>query len=247
MGPRFVHVNSYFWAKVEEGLRDDRRIADLYDAKVRYVDREIGRLLDHLEALGLTDDTLVVVTSDHGEGLTEHGLREHGGPPYQHQIRVPLILRGPGIEPGRVATAPAELIDLPLALGALTLGPNVDWADPAAGGNGALLRELGLDAPDEVDGSVVATVHLRETRQEVQGVILDDHKLMLDAARDRELVFDLAADPGERTDLAGDDGSRDGAMRAMLERRLGPPGDRIEAGELSPEVLERLRAMGYVP
>jgi len=251
MGPRFVNINSYFWSKVQDGPRDRRRIGDLYDAKVHYLDREIGRLLDHLGALGLAENTVVAVTSDHGEGLSEHGVVEHGMQPYQHQVRVPLILRGAGIEAGVESQAPVELVDLPLALTGLGLGPDIAWAGEHAGGNGALLQTLGLpvaDAAEGAEGSVAATVHLRETRQEVRGLIHGDHKLMLDVATGGIQVFDLSRDPRELVDLAGQDPAREQEMLELLDRRLGPVEEvGSEPVELDPETLERLRAMGYVP
>ena len=64
------------------------------------MDSDIGRLLDHFEATGLLEETLVVVTSDHGEEFMEHGGVLHGRTHYEELMRVPLILRGPGVPQG---------------------------------------------------------------------------------------------------------------------------------------------------
>ena len=72
----------------------------LYDGEVAWSDELVGRLDDALDRLGLRDDTLLVVTSDHGEGLGEHGETLHGFFAYQTTLRIPFLVRGPGIKAG---------------------------------------------------------------------------------------------------------------------------------------------------
>ena len=72
-----------------------------YDGEVAYVDTLVGQLDDALERLGLQSDTLLVVASDHGEGLGDHQETLHGFFVYQTTLAVPLILRGPGIDAGK--------------------------------------------------------------------------------------------------------------------------------------------------
>ncbi len=71
-----------------------------YDGEIAYMDASIGRLLDGLRSQGRLDDTLVVVAGDHGEGLMEHGERQHGVFLYEYALRVPLILNWTGHLPG---------------------------------------------------------------------------------------------------------------------------------------------------
>jgi arylsulfatase A-like enzyme len=71
-----------------------------YDGEVAWTDELIGRLDQTLTRLGMHDDTLLVLTSDHGEGLGEHGELVHGFFLYQATLRVPLLMRGPGIPTG---------------------------------------------------------------------------------------------------------------------------------------------------
>jgi hypothetical protein len=79
----------------------------LYDGEIRYTDDEVGRILDHVAASGLSGSTLVVVTSDHGEEFLEHGSWEHQKTLYEEVVRVPLIVHGPGVAP-RVEKAAGE-------------------------------------------------------------------------------------------------------------------------------------------
>ena len=91
-----------------------------YDGELAYVNHWIGKVMEKLHALGRDDDTLVAVTGDHGEGLGEHGEKEHGFLVYQNTLEVPLIVRYPGCPQGRQIDAKASLIDLvPTLLGLL--------------------------------------------------------------------------------------------------------------------------------
>jgi arylsulfatase A-like enzyme len=108
----------------EAGVGQRTAWRNLYDAEVAYLDTHLGTLLDALDRLGLAADTLVVITSDHGEGLWDHGAQMHGVQIYEEQVRVPLLVRWPGrIPPGRVIEAPVGLIDIaPTLLDLLGIG-----------------------------------------------------------------------------------------------------------------------------
>ena len=102
--------------------RDVEFLTAYYDAGVRYVDEHgLGPLLAALDELGLADDTLLVLTADHGEEIFEHGSVLHGYP-YDETARVPLVFRGPGIPTGRRVPQLAALVDLmPTILSLLSL------------------------------------------------------------------------------------------------------------------------------
>ena len=84
---------------------------DPYLAAIAYEDSQIARVVDYLEERGLLDESLVVVAGDHGESLGDHGEESHGLFVYDEVLRVPLIVRGPGIAPARVRAA-VRLIDV---------------------------------------------------------------------------------------------------------------------------------------
>jgi arylsulfatase A-like enzyme len=83
-----------------------------YRGDVAYTDAALSRLLAGLRSLDLFDSTAIVVTSDHGEGLGDHGLLEHGANLFEELVRVPLLVRGPGIAQGQRLYGPAQLEDL---------------------------------------------------------------------------------------------------------------------------------------
>jgi arylsulfatase A-like enzyme len=100
-----------------------------YYGMVAQLDHAIGRVLDVLDERGLTDDTLVIITSDHGEFLGEHQMIFKGPFGYDSLLRVPLLVRGPGVEAGRVVTGPVGTIDLaPTMLEAAGL-PAPSWME----------------------------------------------------------------------------------------------------------------------
>lgn len=97
-------------------LPKDKEIANRvrkYDSEIGYADRHIGRLLDRIDKLGMRDNTLVVLLSDHGEGLGEQGFVGHGKWLYESTVRVPWIMRMPGaIKPGTVIVENVSIMDL---------------------------------------------------------------------------------------------------------------------------------------
>ncbi len=89
-------------------------VSDAYDDCIGYLDSQIGKLMDELESRGLLENTLVVITSDHGEELGEHGLFGHGRSLYSQEVHVPLVILAPGgSAAGRVVGEPVSLRDLP--------------------------------------------------------------------------------------------------------------------------------------
>ena len=77
---------------------DIRHVIDLYDGELAYLDREVRRFIDALQDRGLYDNTLIIVTADHGEAFFEHGFWEHGQTLYEEMVHVPLIVKWPAME-----------------------------------------------------------------------------------------------------------------------------------------------------
>lgn len=177
-----------------------------YRKAVRWVDREVGRLLEGLAARGLAETTVVVLSSDHGEGLGDNGIDLHGESVFEEEVRVPLAIRIPGANPA-VVDAPVSLVDLAPTLLALVGAP----PDPRMVGRSLvpLLRDPGAAWPHDVH-----TMSRRDTYALVRG----RDKIVYDAGADVMLRFDLAADPTEDDDRFGDDPALDGALRSAFVR-----------------------------
>ncbi len=128
---------------------DEARMRWLYSGEVRYCDIWLGKLFEGLRERGLLDDLLVVVTSDHGEGLFDHNLRAHGTDMYQEQLHVPLVIRFPregAPQPAKVQAFASHVDLAPTILGAYGLEIPENFQG----------RDLGLAARSgklEVEGS----------------------------------------------------------------------------------------------
>jgi arylsulfatase A-like enzyme len=256
------------------GVIDAAAVRDLYDGEIRYVDAEIGRLLDALAASGGLERTLVVITADHGESLGEHDYWfEHGLYAYQNTCRVPLIVRLPDGFPSRPAPGArrgvVSLVDLaPTVCDVLGLEPlaTSDSVSPRGVSRAALFT---ADDPREraVFFEKVERADLDRTVQ-TKGVRIGRWKLLrryTHRAKDgtRELVklsdelYDLDVDPLEARDLAATPGDAPlERLNAALERftaadvHFAELGDtlllrREELERTDPEQARRLRALGY--
>ncbi|HBL25617.1 MAG TPA: hypothetical protein DD490_02150 [Acidobacteria bacterium] len=204
--------------EIPEPARDIPYIEALYDGEIRYVDRHIGALLAAIDPEVLKN-TLIVLTSDHGEELYDHGGWKHGQTLYDEQIHVPLIVRWDGhIRPGTRLAGTVRLLDLAPTLVAAAGGKaDPAWAGvnllPALTGTGELPRRPAfseglsggpLRASAVLDGRKLVLFNREEPF--VPGDGLQEHLWKVDLGRLRRAeLYDLATDPGERSDLAATD------------------------------------------
>jgi arylsulfatase A-like enzyme len=220
-----------------------------YDGEIAAVDAEVGRLVQALDASAVRDRTLVVLTSDHGESLGEHGYYfDHGENLFDPSVRIPLIVAGPEVAEGRRTEVLATTLDLvPTILDALKVSYPPDLA-----GESLLPATRGERRPDR----------RRLPGQNDRNLLgaWDRRYKIVAAPSDagvRYTLYDREKDPGETRDAAGDSPDRMREERRELElfreridgflvrtRRLleGQSGEE----RLSPEACEKLKAMGYV-
>lgn len=181
----------------------------LYEGAIRSLDLEIGRLMEELEGRGLLQNTVVVITSDHGEHFGEHDLFEHGQSLYQAAVHVPLIVRpAGGIAGGRRVVRPVSIRDIPSTL--LDMAGDDDPAFP-----GSSLRPTWSDDPAERADATPSLAFAELSRGlveqpwypigsglEMQSVLSGSLYYICNPDASEEL-FDLATDPGESDNLAG--------------------------------------------
>jgi arylsulfatase A-like enzyme len=211
-----------------------------YVGEIAFADAQIGRLLEALETRALLDRTIVVVTGDHGESLGEHGERDHGIFVYENVLRVPLIIRAPGVPPFRVG-AVVRLTDvMPTVLALLGVPvPPVDGISLLETMRGRQ-RDLNLEAYSE-------SVYPARFGWSPLRALRDGRFKLIDATRPE--LFDLDRDPLEEYDIFS--GRRELA-RAMIARAAMIAAGRA-AGQapqsqapVTPELQARLAALGYV-
>lgn len=229
--------NEILSGRAELAPNDRAHLVSQYDGGIHYVDRELARLLDRMESMGILQDTLLFITADHGEAFGEHRSMSHGVSVYDEQTRVPAILRGPGLTPAR-------------------RGGSVS-VDAIA----ALLPALAEAAEPERDAlvantsrAVVVTESYPETwvMELVPGnttptrAILSENQKWVETEGQPGRFFDLAVDPGERSPRAAAADPRATALVAELDDwlRAHPEG----AGKpvtLDPTTANALEALGY--
>jgi arylsulfatase A-like enzyme len=205
-----------------------------YDGEILFADAQVGRLLNALRARELFDDSVVVVTSDHGEGLMEHGVPAHGRL-FNEELFVPLLMRWPGSPAGRVAHT-VSLIDVLPTLRAQTELP---------------LDDAGYDGVDALARERVSALAQRNVsqRERLRTYALVDRRWKywhLNDAPDQ--LYDLEADPFETRNVIGEHSAIANAMRGELQR-LVREGRRRPGLEVSPQVSDErkrdLEALGY--
>jgi len=220
-----------------------RELANEYDRTIREADDLVGGLLDELEALALADRTLVVLLSDHGESFGEHGVMGHSFSGHQEVMRVPVVLRGPGVPEGLAIETAVSLVDIaPTLLDWLALPP-LDTSQGISLVPG--LRKEPLPDPRALYFSWLGrgAVGFR------YGPLKFKH------LHNRKSLFNLEEDPGEKHSIRrgrtpapladamlADHEEASARIRAGFE--VG--GVDVRAPALSPEVEESLRALGYI-
>lgn len=235
---------------------DLRHVISQYDGEIRWVDHNIGLVLEKLEQLGLRDRTIIVLTSDHGEEFFEHGDKGHQKTLYDEVIKIPLIFSCPGLLPaGEIFESQVRIIDVfPTLTGLLGLDPPPD----ILGRNLAPL--LRREVPEQ---DLPALSELLRTRADgSKGVLtslrLRNEKIIADLERGEFDVFDLGLDPGElapqrASSSNGDLESNELHKRLMelfellirheqqLEKSAGG-----EEQEFDEETRSRLISLGYI-
>lgn len=232
--------------------RDKQRIEALHDGEISYHDEHFGKFLAKLDALGLSDDTIVVITSDHGEEFQEHGSWGHGHSVYQELLGVPLLFRWPGAIPA------GERV-----------GPVVSTMDIAP----TVLEATGVPIPKEFEGHslmgfmrgdwpmgpYVAFSDFLDHRRVIRG---GDWKLII-RGNLSQVMFDLGSDPWEKTELSGRTtpiaqrylrtlhGQFLGAAdrgRWLAPTKSGATQKKLnqEKQQMTPELCRQLVALGYI-
>jgi arylsulfatase A-like enzyme/Tfp pilus assembly protein PilF len=203
-----------------------------YDGEIATADAIIGKFVAHLKAAGIYDRATIVLLSDHGESLNEHGEDEHGIFVYMGDIHVPLILKLPaGERAGTAIESPVQLIDvLPTLAG-------IAGADIPAGRGVSLLEIASSPARRIYSETLYPRIHLGWS--ELHSLV-DDRFHFIDAPRPELYRSD---DRAETTNVAGDERRAASSMRSELE----PFGHGVPSiASIDPEEAKKLAALGYL-
>ncbi|MCB9629200.1 MAG: sulfatase-like hydrolase/transferase [Sandaracinaceae bacterium] len=237
--------------RVTLGAPDRAHLEALYDGEITYHDVHFQAIMDGLERRHLADDTLVIVTSDHGEEFWDHGSVGHGHSVYEELLHVPMFVRHPGL--------PADRGDV------REVGEDVGLVDVLP----TIFDALGLPVPEGVSGrsflpallghgSSAPAATVSGFMENWRTVTVGDLKLIL-RANGTYRLFDLRSDPREETDLAEQRPLAVRYLRGLLGLRLAdaesvtvgtsrrrPSAHRPATTTIDPETRAQLRALGYL-
>ena len=206
------------------------------------MDAELGRLVRALRDAGRLDETLLIVTSDHGEEFLEHGRVLHGATHHAEVLRVPLLFRGPDIPPGRRVGVPTSLVDVaPTILGALAtpIPEGIDGIDLSP-----QWRDVPPPPPDrplfsEADNKNVVYDAIRTIRW-------GRWKLHSHRETQEHALYDVASDPEEREDVAAAHPDTVRRLLGALQAFTGEPGVTAPQLDLTRDERRALEALGYL-
>jgi len=206
---------------------DRRHLVDLYDAEIRYLDQALGELFVVLEEDQLFDDSLIIVTADHGESLGEHGQWTHGTSLFDQQIHVPLIVKYPGQRSAQRVSSPVEALDI---VPTILEVAGVETSAPLNGRSLVVPATRGAAFVFWKDEWVVRT---------------GEWKLLHRAGETR--LYHISDDPGETTDLSGEHPE---VVQSLIRARTARLAQ-IDASEgaledTAADALEEMRALGYL-
>jgi len=231
--------------QIKFSKEDQSFIEGLYNGELNYVDFAIGRFFDYLKFANLYDQSLIILTSDHGEEFWDHNSFEHGHSLYQELLQVPLIVRLPGGEnKGLVIKERVSQVDI-------------------AGSVLACLRIESLLRPNgksfiSMPGAVVKPMASRAIIAELnrigdplQALYRNEYKLILNRTTAKIQVYNLAVDPQEKNNLFG---KKEAFPPEMVDQFKG-----VAAGiakqesekkplpaKLDPNTIQKLKALGYL-
>jgi len=215
----------------------------LYDGEIAYADHELGRLITWLKSNHLYDRTMIVLLSDHGESLGDHGEKEHGFFVYNSTVHVPLIVKPPagsGIRPGR-ASRPVETTAVAPALLA------------SAGIKDGIERQfnsrelLGTETEKQDSGYSETSYPLNSFGWSPLHALETSRYHYIEAPQPE--LYDLTSDPAEKTNIITSQGATAAVLKEKLHSIMQHNPYNSPAGgnsNLSPDALEKLRALGYV-
>jgi len=233
---------------------------DLYDGEIRYTDEGLRELVAKMKELENWENTIFVVTSDHGEEFFEHGVLGHGFSLYQPVLRVPLIFHGPGIPAGQVVEQPVQILDLAATLldtadaGIRQFGDGQSFAGSLRDPDWLPSSEYFLEnefGQDDANQREFVFSGIRSGRWKL---VLTERNAFFPprhSAHGREALFDLENDPEERENLIANEEHRD-LIAGLLERLeshsefLFTTGFRdVKPAALDPDIEASLAALGY--
>lgn len=227
--------------ELELSTEDLRHLIALYDAEIRQLDNNIGMFFAAMESRGLLGDTVVIVTSDHGEEFLDHGGVLHGQTLYDELVRIPLIIAGPGVPEGKSVNKQVQAIDImPTILDLCGVGIPFE-----AQGRSLVPLMRGQD-PEWTEVAFIEADWRNRKHDIKRAIRTGRYKLYYDRLSGSEELYDLVADPGEKNNILETHPEIADPLRKQLRQWMATDRGRPVPIELTEKETERLRALGYL-
>lgn len=212
-----------------------------YAGEVRYADMALAGFLEELDRSGVLDESIVVLTSDHGEEFAEHDRMGHSKSVYDEVLRVPLLVWAPGLaKPGLVVEEQVSLVDV-----APTILDLLGIESPGALQGRSLRATLETGRPPTVGPHFAEGPDVSKPGKRLVAVRTGTHKWIApEGSTTPTEMYDLRTDPAEQTNLEGEDLRAAGARHLATYHKLA--GGPAQTRELDARTTEKLRALGYV-
>jgi arylsulfatase A-like enzyme/cytochrome c-type biogenesis protein CcmH/NrfG len=211
-----------------------------YDGEIAYVDEVVGRFVKYLKAHQLYDQSTIILTSDHGEGLGDHGETGHGALAYEEALRIPLIIKpAAGEGAGRRVDAIVQHVDIVPTILDLAKAPQHDRLD---GRSLKPLLEGATDFPARVVYSESFFSAYRFGWSRVRSVTDGRYRLV---RAERDELYDVVNDPGGQRDIARERPAELSRLQAALDQ-IAAADEVSEPSSQPGEDSEKLAALGYV-
>ena len=236
----------HFKGKVDP--RNIEHLAALYDAEIRFTDFHLGKILNVLRNLGVYDDTILVITADHGEEFFEHGWLSHRRTLYDESIHIPLIMRyPPEIPAGVVVEQMVRIVDVAPTILSLAKIPKPENFGTSSFEVPHAERDLtGLiqNGSWGVAPPVLSFGHLHGGLSSVRS----ENLKVIQRNNEKPRFYDLEKDPREQSRIKGRKSPELKALRKQLRAwgLVAPPSELAQPTELSQEQIELLRSLGYI-
>jgi arylsulfatase A-like enzyme len=223
-------------------------IGAMYDANLEYVDFQLGKILDFFKTSALYENTVIIITSDHGEAFLEHGDFGHSSSLYEEEIHIPLIVKFPGrcnLKGKRMDSLVQSIDIMPTLLDILGTGGRTKNLQ----GKSLIPLISGLER--EVNKFVFASLSKAFAEAETKADSLSDGRFKLLSTSEERMLFDLDKDPGETVNIFFDHPilARYYEQRlAMFKQHYGSRKDLSEKGSesLDETTKKHLKALGYI-
>jgi len=239
---------------VELTDEDMQHLVDSYDEGIRYADAQVGAFVRALEERGRLEDTLIILTSDHGEEFGEHGSLVHWRLYFQPNLRIPLVIRPPG-----GLDAPVRLSDTAQLLDILPTVLDATGAPPLRQSQGEsllpVMRARAAGQPVVRPAAPLERAVLGwwpdHDRHPGRSIVLDNYQLLFDVDDPGEVeLFDIEEDPMTQSNLALERPAEVARLLALAREGLAGNQELLSGGEpealqLDRAVLEQLEALGY--